>query len=285
VINIERAKDFFVGHLRGVSIVANYMKDSDNNVLDVLIRPTCRETYMHGLFLRAAFWMLTLEKLNTPRDVQAIQSCTRSLLEITTDMILLHNDKTKTSIRMMLYWDRSQKLHAGETMVEYYKKRNLPIPDVIEDVAEFVQNKKARIQKKRLALWNTIRHPSRWTGNRSLLADVIEADRQYGSAISADLKMTLEEYYETEYRRLNWFVHGSGLTGIMKLEPEIYYSICGVAFKWCSDMAMLCTKIIFTDYGLVDHLPGLKDKWLNLELSRGLAYMDQVKTPISQDKS
>jgi len=78
----------------------------------------------------------------------------------------------------------------------------------------FVQNSKGLIEKLRSGLWpnkkgtgnSTPKHPDRWTG-RDLLSDAREADRLEGPAIKKDLFMNLEEFYETEFRKMCWNVH------------------------------------------------------------------------------
>jgi len=47
---------------------------------------TPKETYVVGLYYLVKGWMHTLRKLNEPKDIQAIMTCARSMVEITVDL-------------------------------------------------------------------------------------------------------------------------------------------------------------------------------------------------------
>ena len=66
------SRDIAEGLFRGVVLIAEYMKEANQNLLDTLMKPSERETTMHGSFLRAANWMKSLTKLNHPSDFQAL---------------------------------------------------------------------------------------------------------------------------------------------------------------------------------------------------------------------
>jgi hypothetical protein len=259
------------GLFRGVVLIADYMREANQNLLDTLMDPSERETAMHGSFLRAASWMMSLKKLKHPSDVQAIVTCNRSLLEITVDIILLHGDKTEAAASRMYWWEESAKLKSAEAIVAYYSKG---VPDAYSPQIGFIANRKAMIEAQRTALWNG-RHPIRWT-DRNLLEDVREADRVPGAEVGKERGHTLTEYYETEYRRMNWYVHGSALASVRGLAPATFVCVCGLAFKACSDLAWLCTKLILTDFGFAKHLPGIEDQWEGLRQERLLAYGDAI---------
>lgn len=230
------------------------MKGAVNPLLERIDKTSDRDANLHGLFLRALAWMLTLDKLNQGRDFQAIISGARALLEITVDLILLHYDKTNGSAWRMKWWGESAKLKAAKAVIEYYKNRiKKPVPPSNEDIVTFVQNQESIINEMRKVLWTDPkdpskgRHPERWTDRRNLLQDVQEADRLHGSIIEAYFGSNLEEFYETEYRRMNWNVHGSGITGVHFLEAEGFNLMCALGFMWCARLSMICIDVVLRD--------------------------------------
>src|SRR5947209_8335364 len=105
-------------------------------------------------------------------------------------------------------------------IADYMKEANQNLLDTLMNPSE----RKTAIETQRSALWNG-RHPNRWT-DRNLQADVIEADRFLGGEIRNELGHSLSEYYETEYRRMNWYVHGSALASMRGLSPETFVCVC-----------------------------------------------------------
>ena len=171
----------------------------------------------------------------------------------------------------MRWWEESAKLKSSEALETYYGGE---VPSEYTPQVEFFKNRKDAIKAQRTALWKG-EHPNRWTG-RSLLADVIEADRVLGEKIRKELGESLREYYETEYRRMNWYVHGSALASVRGLAPKTFVCVCGLAFKACSDLAWFCTKLILTDFGFAKHLPGIEDQWESIRQQRLLEYGEAV---------
>lgn len=285
---LQRYKDAHEGMHEGVKIVASYMKECDNTSLNTLVRPSRREVYLRGLFTRALFWMSSLEKLDSPTDIQAVNTCTRALMELATDAILLHCDETDESVLKMLHWERSQKLHSAEGVITYCSKLGISISPDYDDLQHFITQNKAKVDKKRLALWPNAKqkpkHPQRWTGNASLLSDCLSADNCYGHQIQHDLSVSLEHFYENEYRRMNWYIHGSGLTGTRNLPIAMYYWVSSLSCDWCCRLSMLITKVILAEYSAKEHLSFIEKKWQDIDFARSKAYIDSVGTPLSEDK-
>jgi hypothetical protein len=260
-----------------IAAVTDYMRQSINPKFDALINPNRRETYIHGLYSRAVAWMMTLKRLDQAVDFQAVMSAVRSLMEITVDLILIHHDKTDTSAFRMRQWEVSAKMKAAKALVEYFTNRaKLPIPDEYQPQVDFIDREEANVELMRKGLWpytgsdpkrqSKGTHPDRWTGN-SLSTDVIKADSLHGPEIKKIFGSNLEEFYETEYRRLNWSVHGSGLAGVWNLPPEVFHSMCGLAFIWCARMAMICSLIVLSEFravGMAEHLPELSEEALRI---------------------
>lgn len=269
------ASSFAEGTYRGAIVVSEYMDNISRNVLSTLVDPTPRETALYGMFLRATGWARTLKKLNEPTDVQAIVACNRSLLEVAVDIVLLHSDATESSA--WHWWEQSAKLKSAKAILAYYAKKGMSVPESYSEQASFAAKEEATIVKMRNVLWPQLSggHPNRWTG-KSLDRDVLAADNSWGDEIATEFGESLTEFYETEYRRMNWNVHGSGLAGIRNLSPDGIHALCGLGFKWCADLAMLCTKAVLVDFRFATHLPDFATKWEDVRCRRLLVYADSV---------
>jgi hypothetical protein len=229
--------------------------------------------------MRAYVWMQTLARLNDPLDFQAVSAGNRALLEIAVDLVLLHHDKTNESGWRMHWWGVSEKLKASEQILDFYKTKNLNLPDRYEAQKQFYDGECANVLRMRAALWpnmkNPSHHPSRWTRNGNLFDDILRADQLHGSAIEKEMGSSLEEYYRTEYRKINWRIH-SGTAGFWNLPAEAYYLICGFGLKSGADLSMLSTKIVFLDFEDLNTVDGLNEEWEGIELQRNLAYLEAL---------
>jgi hypothetical protein len=105
---IEETKAFATGLYRGAQVVADYVKDRWPLIEGVLPRSETgyRDACIKGLYARVLAWMQTIVKLNDPLDFQALSIANRALLEITVDLILLHQDKTNST---------GWRMHVGES--------------------------------------------------------------------------------------------------------------------------------------------------------------------------
>jgi hypothetical protein len=135
----------------------------------------------------------------------------------------------------------------------------------------------------RKKLWGENRHPERWTGSRNLLFDIEEVDRFLGAVIQAGIGKTLKEFYETEYRRLNWYIHGSGVAGYWNMPTRVFNLLCAAGYNMACDFGMLCVRIILTDYGFTSHLPDLENEWRKVRVARGIAFLESNSQFQSQE--
>jgi hypothetical protein len=100
------------------------------------------------------------------------------LLEITVDLILLHQDKTNSTGSRMHWWGESQKMKSAEQIINYYKNIGMPVPDEYQGQIDFVRDSKGSVDHMRIALSPNKKdpakavHPQRWTGNPTLFEDV-----------------------------------------------------------------------------------------------------------------
>lgn len=286
-MTLQDEKQIATGFYHGLQLVAGYMKDRVHPKQEELINAGDRENCLRGLFLRALGMTNTLARLNDPLDFQSIMAITRGLLELTVDMVLIHHDKSPNSAAKMHWWGESAKLKQAEATVNYYARCGRPVPDHHQFMVTFVQNSKGLIEKLRSGLWpnkkgtgNSIpKHPNRWTG-RDLLSDAREADRLEGPAIKKDLFMGLEEFYETEFRKMCWNVHGSGVVTVAGVPEQAFYITAGLGYKWCADLAMFCSQLILIDFGFTQHLVQLTSEWDEIKHNRATAFVKQA-SPIA----
>lgn len=263
------------GMYDAIKIVLNYMEQRVTPSLKLLIgRRTAREQYILGLYYLAKGWLHTLTKLNEVRDIQAIMTCSRSLIEITVDLILLHKDPSNNTVLKMLHFDRLQRFKTAAELVKYYGNLRQPVPIQYQEIEAFYNKKKYRVEKKKKELWPSNPRPQRWSGN-NLLADIKEADRLLGHAIKAELRVSLEEFHETEYRRLHWFVHGSGLAGFWNLPATTFHLFCALSFNWSCSLAMICVKIVLTEFKMTVVMLDLDKEWEKVNLARNVTILEQ----------
>jgi hypothetical protein len=98
-----------------------------------------------------------------------------------------------------------------------------------------------------------------------------------GLNIEKDLGMSLEEFYETEFRQVCWSVHGSGLVSVQGVPQETFFDMSGLGYKWCADLSMFCSELILKDFGFAAHMQELASEWENVKISRGIAFKNQVE--------
>jgi hypothetical protein len=229
------------GMLEDVRAVAGYMRERAKPRLNGILDPSQRELCAKGIFLRSLCWMETLARLDRPQDFQAVGTCTRFLFETCVDLVLVdHNQKGDLTERMS-DWATSAKFKAAEQAVKFYRARGKKVPDVHESLELFYDENGGQVQTLRSKHWNSV-HPDRWTGS-DLLSDCRTADGFEPVRIPDELGMGLVEFYETQVRRLNWLVHGSGVAILEQARAPWFFLTCAMGFKWSSDLAVLISTL------------------------------------------
>jgi hypothetical protein len=181
--------------------------------------------------------METLERLDHAFDFQAVATCTRSLLEALVDLVLITNDGTGALTAKMGDWATSAKFKACAGAVNYYMRQGQQVPDCHRPMEDFYLQNKLLVGSLRAKHWSN-KHPDRWTG-ANLQADCKEADLLEPIRIQAELETSLDEFYETQIRRMNWSVHGSGVALLGRASEDWFYLFCALAFNWSSKLAVL----------------------------------------------
>jgi hypothetical protein len=263
------------GMLEEARSVAKYMRTKVRPRLDSVLSPTHREVLTEGIFLRSICWMETLARLDRVQDFQAVSTGTRFLLEACVDLVLInHDDGGELSIKMS-DWASSAKFVMSQELVRFYKARNEPVPEQHEPLKFFYEANKSSISSLRLKHWGG-KHPQRWT-NCGLLSDCKAADMLEPIRIPAELGMSLAAFHETEIRRLNWLVHGSGIA-ILKNAPEPwYFNTCALGFKWSSDLAVVISALTMKTLRLDDAAEGMDSERNRLRDDRLAALFEQLK--------
>lgn len=257
-MNPEETKRFTEGLFLTIRNATDYCKDLQDK-FDAILNKNSREITIYGIFLRVVCLMKTLCKCNERSDCQTILHANRALIEMATDLILLLHDETDEVDKKIRAWEQSAKLKAAEEAVKYFTDKKLLVPDKCKHQQNFVNTHQAQIRSQRQRFWGQTKHPSRWT-NKSLEHDVKATDNLEGT--------DLEELYQLEYRRMNWFAHGSGLAGSRELDADCFFNLCGLAYDSCTKLAMLCSKVTLKAFGYFDRAGVYVARWE--EVSRNI---------------
>jgi hypothetical protein len=195
-----------------------------------------------GQLRRADEWLVTLSKLDSPFDYQAVAAGCRALLEIAIDIVLLTESPAQAA--KVAAWERSAKLKSAMCVKDFHERRKTE-PD--EDGAGLILWAKTNaanvVSERRAHGWSdrkgTPRHPERWTGSRNLLIDAQAADRLGTS-------FRFEEFYETRFRELSALTHGSGQQYRLILDSPVFSFLPGRCFAECTNLGFLCTERVLT---------------------------------------
>jgi hypothetical protein len=189
-------------------------------------------------------WLRTLRKLDHPADFQAVASAARSLLEATVDIVLVHH--TPADHKQLLAWEESSKLNYAEKLVAYFQRHSGTTPNQHGSVAEFASTQRSRVEALRLHYgWEDkkkrkTRHPDRWTNHN--LADDVKAADKFGHHFQ------FESFYEVEYRKLCWMIHGSALA-VRQVSTDIFPGLTGLLFPSCGELAFLASELVLRHVG------------------------------------
>ncbi len=282
-VNAEQSLAFANAVFQGIPLVNRYMRERTMPLLEGLITPSDRDIRLTALYQRGFLWMQSLEKLSSPQDFQGIVTCNRALFELTIDMILLAEGGSIYTPERMYWWEQSAKLKGAEALVRYYNEIGQTVPGTYSHQVDFIHRKKSIVEHQRQALWNRTNHPQRWTGTSDLSIDAKKADELRSDEVAGNLDSSLLEFYETQMRRMHLSVHGSALAIERYLSREGFYVIAALGYKWATDLALFCTKLILSDFGFSAHLPELRNEWNQLKADRLLIF-DQYRPDLSKDE-
>lgn len=125
------------GFYGGLCLVREYMNGPAGDMLKGLMKPNDQEQAVYALYLRALSWTISLAKLNTAKDFQAISACTRALLETAVDIVLLCNDPDGEFPQRMLDWGDACKFKMSRQVVDWHKAKGRPLPTELVPAQDF----------------------------------------------------------------------------------------------------------------------------------------------------
>jgi len=211
---------------------------------------TGRTEPFYEMLLRTISWLRTLSKLKEPSDFQGVVAANRTVFEIAVDATLMHFDERSYPPAMLLAREDSAKLKAALKVREFYSGK--PVPHGHTPLIQFIERDTKRVEALRVKYWpgkkGTGHHPSRWTGHD------LEHDARAATKLFPDGEF--DEFYATQYSRLCWNTHGSGLAGARGLSEEDFPVISALAFRWSAEFAEIVAKLVLQHFKLWDAAVG-----------------------------
>lgn len=214
-----------------------------------------KSNLVRTLFLRIVWWLESVCKLNDMRDIQALASAARGLLELAVDITLLCVDAPNQAEARITAWEDSAKLkHAlNRQNQKWYQGTpcfdNSPYEDFIK--------RRDSIENARLRFWPVHRdkenekirppikgrHPRRWTG-RSLEADAKKANNH--SSKLDDLLHT----YRCIFTPMCWYVHGSSALGFRGQGRESLSELQSSIYALVFSLGIYSTRLVLAHENL-----------------------------------
>jgi len=226
--------------IKATLTVEEYLSGRSVNVLKSASQTVDRARTVIGLAHRAIGLVQGLSRLNRIAHIQLTLAANRAMLEVLVDLILIVHDKPPEAVEQIEAWELSAKLKAASATVKFVQEKG-KVSELEQPLIDFIAREKEKVKDLRGRFWPKTEHPPRWTG-RDLLADVIIADREK--------PLGLEWYYQTEYRRMNWGVHGSGLAGFRGIDLSTLDVWFNLSHKKTSEFALEALQLAYSDLGL-----------------------------------
>lgn len=232
--------------------------------------------YLVSLAHRVMAQVQGLRCLGHIAHFQLVVAGCRSLLELVADASLVAKREPEDAVHRIETWEMSSKLKYAEATLAYLKRRGEKPGQAEAPLVDFCSRWKATIEAKRKSFWPAKsgkgRHPMRWT-DQDLGTDLRRVDRLEGT--------DLERFYETEYRRMNWQIHGSGLAGIRGLDFPLLGVVFSVAHKMSGQLALQVARVLVRETSLLDDrglaaLDLAEEQWRLITL-QGLINLENVQ--------
>lgn len=264
-MSLQETEDIAEKGFKCAGLIFKFMSNRWENSLRHIEPKNLRETILIGFWQRAYCWLKTLAKLNQTSDFQAVGTASRALFEIYIDMTLIIYDKTNEKPEKLYWWHQSEKLKAFELEVIFQQKNNL-ITD--ESIYDFISDNKVEIEANRVKFWGKTKHPDSggWIGKGSLKT-AQDVDNLCLSETKKFLGFGLEHFYQVQYRRIHWDVH-SGITSVYGYEPQ-KFALNNFGYFWnSSNLGILCTKLILTEFGYAQAIPNFEEEFTKLRIEQ-----------------
>jgi hypothetical protein len=232
--------------VQGTRIVELYLSDLAADSFTLSPTDTRQALALKGLALRATGFIQALARLDEVHHFQLSLAANRAIFELLVDVVLVSNLPLDQGLEKLDAWELSARLKYARTTVEYKSRVSLTPLEV--PLVGFIEQAEEHVKDLRRKYWPANngkgRHPPRWTGN-DLLTDAREAGRLHDTD-------ELEHYYETEYRRACWLVHGSTLTAFRGLDVDMRAALFGGSHSRSSRFALEAAKVVLMHLGLFE---------------------------------
>lgn len=252
-----------VNYLKACSInckqLGLFISESVQPVLDRELNALPFRRICHALFLRVQAWLVSLSRLGEPGDFQATSAAARAVFETAIDLVLIHHQE-KQSVGKLIVWERSCKLRYAERHAAYNGDA---------DALEFVRVNRKAILSEREATWGANKNgkpiaPERWTG-RNLEHDAKAAELYVPAAGFA-------RFYSESYVPACWYVHGSGVVGILEVPADFFPTLSALALHKVCIFGQVCAEYALRLFGRFDEISESRFKELQSQMGMtGLA--------------
>jgi hypothetical protein len=215
-----------------------------------------------AMIQRLQAWLLSVKKLDGPKDFQAILTAGRALFEMAVDLTLIKFEEGGSMSRMQA-WHMDTKLRWARTKVQ----NGL---DSDGSATRFVSEMGAQIAEMVEKQWGTPelkkrRKKDRWTG-RDLFVDSKKAE-----SYAAD---GFVEYYSERYRTACWQVHGSGVIGTMEAPTELVPHMAAEGLRDAERFSRVACRLLLELLGKYDD--AAKAQFELMEAAVAQAYADTL---------
>ncbi|HEY1695812.1 MAG TPA: hypothetical protein VGG39_26775 [Polyangiaceae bacterium] len=193
---------------------------------------------VYGLHTRAAAWAHSVQRLPLVFDIQAHAAACRSLLEIVIDLVLL--TQGAEPVEMLLEWERLCKFREAEAAAAGQTAAALA-------ARQFVAANEQNVAAAFTTYWpkkNGKGDPQRWTA-RPIREDAKRADLKLP-------RLRLHAFAASEYRRLCWSTHGSGLVLERAMPEHEWPGLSGLALHGVASMLEHTMQLALQHFGLFD---------------------------------
>lgn len=234
--------------LRGTQLVASVFEREVFPLVQSYQPTNNREWCLWGYFQRLLPMIRSLAVLVQPSFFQLTLAANRNLLEILVDVVHLAHNEPQDVVERILAWEDSAKLKAAEAAVSYLERSSSSDAEYQKIFSGFIATRGADIRAARHRYWPPhYRHPDRWSAH-NLLEDCRRADKLEA--------LGLEAFYETQYRQMNWRIHGSGFAGIRGLEIGGFDMVYAYSQMKSAEFAQKATLVVLQELGLLRQIQG-----------------------------
>jgi hypothetical protein len=199
--------------LDGLRVALAFM-DNASNRFAMALKKTNEERYIEELWVRFYLWARTLAKLDEPQDFQAALAALRASTELVVDIVLAGNEPG--AIETMRAWENVRTCQAGKDALIGLKRDGSWTPEQIASIDAYQESNWPK------ATADLAKHPEwkgrqrRWTG-KGLHADL---KRAHALLLQREPNLNLSELADHDVGMMSWFVHGSTLLGVSRIDTE-----------------------------------------------------------------